>query len=286
MIRASVEANDLEVGVGLTPPHAAPGANASPTLRDAAIAADADALDEHSLEMLWRELTSGLTRIVDGFFTDERCYLVIGRGVGTPIPPRRRAILEAALCGQRQKNVAMDTALAPSTVALNCRIALETLGASGKPSRVHPLVMLMAYASRNAQPIAAQTSAFITSQRELRVVSVPRPDLSLRAKLPAAELSVIRALVEGASYGQIARQRGTSTRTIANQISAVFRRLHVSGRNELVQRLLLEEMRGEAAARRTRMLADRGDTPRKTLSALPLPAPSDVTELRPARRSA
>jgi DNA-binding CsgD family transcriptional regulator len=59
--------------------------------------------------------------------------------------------------------------------------------------------------------------------------------------LPAAELAVIRQLVEGHSYAEIAAERGTSTRTIANQITAVFRRLRVSGRNELVQRLFLDQ---------------------------------------------
>jgi len=36
--------------------------------------------------------------------------------------------------------------------------------------------------------------------------------------------------------------RGTSTRTVANQVTAVFRRLRVSGRNDLVQRLFLDEV--------------------------------------------
>jgi DNA-binding NarL/FixJ family response regulator len=263
-----------------------PGASANTALEEAAIDADAQGEGEQPLEALWRELTLGISRIAQAFFAGQRCYLVIGRGSGVPIPARRRTILEAALCGQRQKNVAMDSALAPSTVALNCRIALEALGASSKPSRVHPLLMLTAYASRNAQPIAVRSATFVADGRELRVISVPRPDQSLGGSLPPAELSVIRALVEGASYGQIARQRGTSTRTIANQVSAVFRRLHVSGRNDLVQRLLLEELR-EEASRRTRVLADRADSPRKTLPALALPsATSDVRELRPARRSA
>jgi len=286
MIRASVDANDRdhELAVDLNPCRATPGTSANSALEEAAVDADANGAGEQSLEALWRELSLGVSRIAQAFFRGQRCYLVIGRGSGVPIPARRRAILEAALCGQRQKNVAMESALAPSTVALNCRIALEALGASSKPSRVHPLLMLTAYASRNAQPIAVRSATFVADGRELRVISVPRPDQSLGGSLPAAELSVIRALVEGASYGQIARQRGTSTRTIANQISAVFRRLRVSGRNDLVQRLLLEELREEASPRRTR--ADRTDSPRRTLPALALPSSSDVRELRPARRSA
>lgn len=38
-------------------------------------------------------------------------------------------------------------------------------------------------------------------------------------------------------YSEIARRRGTSTRTIANQLSAAFRRHGVSGRCELILRL-------------------------------------------------
>jgi DNA-binding NarL/FixJ family response regulator len=51
---------------------------------------------------------------------------------------------------------------------------------------------------------------------------------------------VIRELVEGRSYEEIAARRGTSQRTIANQIVAVFRRKAVSGRNDLVHRLFEE----------------------------------------------
>jgi DNA-binding CsgD family transcriptional regulator len=146
--------------------------------------------------------------------------------------------------------------------------------------------MLTAYASRNSQPISVRCAAFVADHRELRVISVPRPDHALGPLLPAAELSVIRALIEGASYGQIARGRGTSARTIANQISAVFRRLRVSGRNELIQRLFLDELRGPVSPRRTRLLSERVETPRKGASALPHQAASHVAELRPARRSA
>jgi DNA-binding CsgD family transcriptional regulator len=55
-------------------------------------------------------------------------------------------------------------------------------------------------------------------------------------------------LVEGASYGEIARRRGTSTRTIANQITAVFRRMRVSGRSELLLRLFACDAASETLA--------------------------------------
>src|SRR6185369_1243288 len=119
-------------------------------LRLSAMAVDATATTEISLALLWRELSRGVSRVVDGFFSDERCYLVLSiktNGAPTPIEGRRLEILEAVLSGLRQKNIAMELNLAPSTVALNSRLALESLGLPGKPSRAHPLLMLAARAA-------------------------------------------------------------------------------------------------------------------------------------------
>jgi DNA-binding NarL/FixJ family response regulator len=41
-------------------------------------------------------------------------------------------------------------------------------------------------------------------------------------------------LLEGCPYSEIARQRNTSVRTVANQVAAAFTRLHVSGRAQLL----------------------------------------------------
>jgi DNA-binding NarL/FixJ family response regulator len=211
-------------------------------LRLSAMAVDATATTEISLALLWCELSRGVSRVVDGFFSDERCYLVLSiktRNAPTPIEGRRLEILEAVLSGMRQKNIAMELKLAPSTVALNSRLALENLGVPGKPSRAHPLLMLAARAAAEPKLVLARWSTLAgADDGELRIISMPRPDFALDNLLPSAELAVIRSLVEGKSYQEIGRERGTSTRTVANQISAVFRRLHVSGRNELVQRLL------------------------------------------------
>jgi DNA-binding NarL/FixJ family response regulator len=218
--------------------------NARATLRAAAIAADQEASSNINLSLLWRDLARGTSRIEDGFFSDERCYLIVSLKTSNalPIEGRRLEILEAVLGGSRQKNIAIDLCLAPSTIALNSRLALESLGVTSKPSRAHPLLMLAARAVSEPTLTLARCSTFVTrDDRELRVISIPRPDCSLQQLLPPAELAVIRLLVEGHSYVEIAKLRGTATRTIANQITAVFRRLRVSGRNELVQWLFCNE---------------------------------------------
>lgn len=216
-------------------------------LRPSAILADSQAPEVVELALVWRQLVTGLYRVADGFFSDEHCYLVLSSETGNApaaVEGRRLDILLAVLGGLRQKNIAIDLALAPSTVALNSRLALQSLGVTCKPSRAHPLLMLAAHAVRTATSIVARRSTFIApDDSELTVIAVPRPDRHLAAILPSAELSVIRRLVEGLAYGEIASYRGTASRTIANQITAVFRRIKVSGRNELVLQLFLQELR-------------------------------------------
>jgi DNA-binding NarL/FixJ family response regulator len=227
---------------------------AAPSLREQAIKADAAAQIDINLALFWRESMGGLCTVVDDFFTDERCYLVLSPTLGRPERPivgRRREILEAVLCGEGQKNIAMDKGLAPSTVALNARLALESLGLTCKPSRVHPLLMLAARASRDPHSTLSATLSFVQRGAEqLRVVAMARPDRRLAKGVPPAERAVVRALIEGQSYADIAVTRGTSTRTIANQITAVFRRMQVSGRSELLERLFVAEGTGRGPSTR------------------------------------
>lgn len=227
------------------PPRRGTAEEQEPSLRELSITADAAAQIDVNLALFWRELMSGLCVVVDGFFTDERCYLVLSPTLGPPKRPiegRRREILEAVLCGDGQKNIAMDRGLAASTIALNARLGLESIGLTCKPSRVHPLLMLAARASREQNGSLAATLSFVQRGAEqLRIVAMPRPDRRLTPTLPPAERAVVRALVEGQCYAEIGEQRGTSTRTIANQITAVFRRMRVSGRNELLQRLFIAD---------------------------------------------
>jgi DNA-binding NarL/FixJ family response regulator len=234
-------------------PRAFTSLEAEHALRLAAKAADVRATAELSLASLWRDLACGHYNVVDGFFGEERCYLVLSTPLDedvAPIEGRRLEILELVLSGMRQKNIAMDLRLAPSTVALNSKLALEGLGVAGKPSRAHPLLMLAAKAASAPLIARATAGSFVNHDgRHLCVIGMSRPDRELGRVLPSAELAVIRSLVEGLAYEEIARRRGTSTRTIANQISAVFRRLRVSGRNELVQRLFLDETLGTPSTR-------------------------------------
>ena len=80
----------------------------------------------------------------------------------------------------------------------------------------------------------------IRRDRCYRVISVTRPEAGLERVLTRAQYEVVRLLVEGKSHVEIALVRHRSTRTIANQLGAVFRKLGVSGRSELIRRLIVQ----------------------------------------------
>ena len=60
---------------------------------------------------------------------------------------------------------------------------------------------------------------------------VPRAQASA---LSPAEESVIRGIAMGRSNAEIAKERGTSPRTVANQVATLLRKFGVTSRYELV----------------------------------------------------
>lgn len=56
--------------------------------------------------------------------------------------------------------------------------------------------------------------------------------------LTSAERELLQAILRGMSSEQLARQRGTSVRTIANQLARLFRKFRASTKSELASRAL------------------------------------------------
>lgn len=67
----------------------------------------------------------------------------------------------------------------------------------------------------------------------LVVLSLPVGD-EILAGLTEAERAVARDAISGLSNAAIARRRGSSPRTVANQLAAIYRKLGVTSRAELV----------------------------------------------------
>jgi DNA-binding NarL/FixJ family response regulator len=86
-------------------------------------------------------------------------------------------------------------------------------------------------------PIGLRASRVTIDGEELAVFSFSLPPPTLPSSLSEAERDVAIAVLEGLSNTEIAASRGTSARTVANQVASLFRKLGVRSRTEAVAAL-------------------------------------------------
>ena len=199
------------------------------------------------LATLWQDLISGRSVIVGSRCNAERCFLELESSAkpAPNIPPQRLQILQRILTGSTQKVVADDLKLAVSTIAAACSYSLQRMGQQRLPSRAPLLLMLAAHAARGVHlPDARKTPTPAPNRWEL---SVERPDRKLSQQLTNAERAVLGLVLEGQTHAQIARARGVSTRTVANQLALVFKKFGACGRGALVARLVRDGSRPASA---------------------------------------
>jgi DNA-binding CsgD family transcriptional regulator len=251
-------------------------------LRAHAVRVDQTQARQIDLSQVWRELSCGTSRVKDSFHSPERCYLVLEAHTDTSEKVLRAQagkikILESILLEAAQKNVAMELGLSPSTVAGALKQCLEQLGLPCTTSRISPLVVAAAYAAQaDSSRYWGRVSEVTGADFSYRVVSVARPESEVARLLTRAQYEVVRLLIEGKSHVEMAVLRQRSTRTIANQLGAAFRKLGVSGRSELIRRLIAQP--NEHSLR---------DKAPKRLAAWAEQAPFTVRRYRPrARRAA
>jgi DNA-binding NarL/FixJ family response regulator len=124
------------------------------------------------------------------------------------LSPREQQVATALQCGMGDKAIAHSLGLSNSAVAeytarlrrkLGCLPGEELLALNGNRGTMDPAVRLR-----------------------------------LLERLTPAEHMVACSLVTGLSHDQIARERGTSSRTVASQVASLFRKVGVSGQRELV----------------------------------------------------
>jgi DNA-binding CsgD family transcriptional regulator len=221
----------------MRPPETRPGRGASQR-REAAVAADGLRASTGELGEFWLGILRGELVISDCFSSPRRWYLTL-RKVERPVPlaPSSRAVLTSLLLGEAQKCTAINLKVSPSTVSTAARRILRDIGLAVAPGRIPPALAILARASRGQPAREPRITILDDSEGHCAALSFDRPELRLARQLSPAEYNVTGLMLEGLSYREIAVMRKTSTRTIANQISSVFRRLSVSGRGELIRHL-------------------------------------------------
>jgi DNA-binding CsgD family transcriptional regulator len=78
-----------------------------------------------------------------------------------------------------------------------------------------------------------RAARFVVAGKEMAVLSYPLQPGDLPESLTEAEREVALAIVAGRSNAEIAAHRGTSPRTVANQVASLFAKLGLRSRNEL-----------------------------------------------------
>jgi DNA-binding CsgD family transcriptional regulator len=192
-----------------------------------------------SIAAAWRLLMQGEWQIVDVFYSPARWFLVMGRCKKTrPLPARSKPYLEHALLQESQKRAAYACGVSGSTLSMAASQALRRMGVSTSPAKAPPFVALLAHAATSQLQIWGRESNLDVGESELKVFSIPRPERSLAGRMSTAEHQVLCRIVEGWTYVQVAIERRTSPRTVANQMANAFQRLKISGRGQLIHVLL------------------------------------------------
>ena len=199
------------------------------------------------LPSVWPELISGRARIVDSGATQAHHYFQLAASPPKPEfepskpsrPSARQAlVLERILLGETAKVVAMDLGCAVSTIATHVGICLRAMGLAGGSHQIPALLVWALHARRGRAHCADVRIERLPGKEQDVQVSSGRLELQLKDQLSASELAVVALLIEGQSYAEIARRRCKSVRTIANQLASAYRKLHVSGRMELLCSLI------------------------------------------------
>lgn len=200
---------------------------------------------------VWTGLMTGALHVVATHDHDERLsVLVAAKGSGAArggLSPRDRDVLEHWLRSGSQKFVALEFGISVSSVSTSLKRSLALLGVHCAPNRVPAVLVMVAHAGveRNgAELIEVANSVGGFSAGWVAAVSL---FLASLPPMSPAERDVVRRLLKGETYLEIAAARSTSVRTVANQVARIFRKQGVSGRLDLVIAIVKRAARSACA---------------------------------------
>jgi len=197
-----------------------------------------------AIATIWSDLVSNRYKVKECLFSPDRCFVILTPAPRVGRPDRRLAVrkvrvLERILLGENQKAVALAMKVAPSTITLTSGECLRAMGVDCRTSRVPMPIVMFVHAAKNRSVYReANISEVVFRGSPVRLVSMPRPDAVLADVLSPAECAVARLLIEGKRHAEIAEMRETSLRTVANQLASGFHKVGVSGRADLVCKLV------------------------------------------------
>jgi DNA-binding NarL/FixJ family response regulator len=183
----------------------------------------------------WELLIGGRWTLVDRFENDGKHFVVAFKNPPGVVDPRRLSedecrLLEEVRKGRTDQEIGNSMEMSRSTVATRVSGLVRKLGLEGR-AEIPAFFRDLAGA---VSPIHVES---------LVTISRRAPELE-SLSLTGAEQAVAVLVCRGISNRQIATLRGTSERTVANQLSEIYRKLGVSNRTELARRVHRDPPRG------------------------------------------
>ncbi len=184
--------------------------------------------------MLWGEFASGGWHLVARADVGERRTLLVAKDRASAptvkrLNERELCAMQLAIMGHSTKYIAYEIGVAVSTASVLVASVIRKLGLQ---SRVE-LVEIFGPAWR-VSPIDIRADTCELAELAYVRFDVPRRMLEPPSCLTLAERDVVRGVLSARSNAEIARSRRTSVRTVANQLRAVYQKLGISGRSQLL----------------------------------------------------
>jgi DNA-binding CsgD family transcriptional regulator len=194
-----------------------------------AVAGPAQRAAEGGAAESWDALLDRRWTLLDEFDGDGRRWVLAWdnpRAGGDPraLDARERTVLSRVLAGVPTAETADELGVAKSTVSRLLADSLRKLGSDDLAS--------LARWQHHAQ--SGRLVELPLGPGGLRAVGIPHGVAEAVAPLSTAERAVLAALLDGRSNREIGAARGTSERTVANQVRAIFDKVGVGSRRELI----------------------------------------------------
>jgi DNA-binding CsgD family transcriptional regulator len=185
--------------------------------------------------VLWQALLDGSWSLLDVFTAAGTRYAVAyeNRGDATlrALSAQERAILDLALSGRSGKWTACDLDISESSVTRALRSAMAKVGSAATSD-------LRGIRSARFEPLQV-----VSAGVDLAIARLPAVG-PLPGNLSGAERAILTAIIDGKRLVAIARERGTSPRTVSHQIASIYKKLGASSRREVLALLDLGHRAG------------------------------------------
>lgn len=200
-----------------------------------------------SWDATWTLLMNAELRFSSAQWTVDRCIVVFRRSRSNvrlfALTEGERFVFEKILGGLQLKDIALEKDLASSRVAACLKSAMLKLGFRTRLDAAPIAALLMSHrALTEATGEGADRPkrdpsrrVFSVSQGEFVVASSPGPNWKRFPETTKSEREIAIAILAGKTNAEVAAARGTSAHTVESQVANLFRKMHASGRFDLLK---------------------------------------------------